>query len=127
MGTNKQIKVLVVEDNAINQLLVSTILNLESFEVVVADNGKIAIDILINSDFDIILMDLMMPEMNGYDATEYIRKKITDNKSTIPIIAVSADVSKDVKDKCKAVGMNDYISKPYDAKHLLDLIKKTIC
>lgn len=127
MGTNKQIKVLVVEDNAINQLLISTILNLESFEVVVADNGKIAIDILINSDFDIILMDLMMPEMNGYDATEYIRKKITDNKSTIPIIAVSADVSKDVKDKCKAVGMNDYISKPYDAKHLLDLIKKTIC
>ena len=127
MGTNKQIKVLVVEDNAINQLLVSTILNLESFEVVVADNGKIAIDILINSDFDIILMDLMMPEMNGYDATEYIRKKLTDNKSTIPIIAVSADVSKDVKDKCKAVGMNDYISKPYDAKHLLDLIKKTIC
>ena len=68
-----------------------------------------------------------MPEMNGYDATEYIRKKLTDNKSTIPIIAVSADVSKDVKDKCKAVGMNDYISKPYDAKHLLDLIKKTIC
>ncbi len=127
MGTNKQIKVLVVEDNAINQLLISTILNLESFEVVVADNGKIAIDILINSDFDIILMDLMMPEMNGYDATEYIRKKLTDNKSTIPIIAVSADVSKDVKDKCKAVGMNDYISKPYDAKHLLDLIKKTIC
>lgn len=127
MGTNKQIKVLVVEDNTINQLLVSTILNLESFEVVVADNGKIAIDILINSDFDIILMDLMMPEMNGYDATEYIRKKLTDNKSTIPIIAVSADVSKDVKDKCKAVGMNDYISKPYDAKHLLDLIKKTIC
>ena len=127
MGTNKQIKVLVVEDNAINQLLISTILHLESFEVVVADNGKIAIDILINSDFDIILMDLMMPEMNGYDATEYIRKKLTDNKSTIPIIAVSADVSKDVKDKCKAVGMNDYISKPYDAKHLLDLIKKTIC
>ena len=127
MGTNKQIKVLVVEDNAINQLLISTILNLESFEVVVADNGKIAIDILIKSDFDIILMDLMMPEMNGYDATEYIRKKLTDNKSTIPIIAVSADVSKDVKDKCKAVGINDYISKPYDAKHLLDLIKKTIC
>ena len=127
METKKQFKVLVVEDNAINQLLISTILNLESFEVVVADNGKIAIDILINSDFDIILMDLMMPEMNGYDATEYIRKKLTDNKSTIPIIAVSADVSKDVKDKCKAVGMNDYISKPYDAKHLLDLIKKTIC
>lgn len=127
MGTNKQIKVLVVEDNAINQLLISTILKLESFEVVVADNGKIAIDILINSDFDIILMDLMMPEMNGYDATEHIRKKLTDKKSSIPIIAVSADVSKDVKDKCKAVGMNDYISKPYDAKHLLDLIKKTIC
>ena len=127
METKKQFKVLVVEDNAINQLLISTILNLEGFKVVVADNGNIAIDIFIKSDFDIILMDLMMPEMNGYDATEYIRKKLTDKKSTIPIIAVSADVSKDVKDKCKAVGMNDFISKPYDAKHLLQIINKTIC
>ena len=126
MGTSKKIKILVAEDNAINQLLISTILNQEGFEVVVADNGKIAVDLLIESDFDIILMDLMMPEMNGYDATEYIRKNLTSVKASIPIVAVSADVTKDVKEKCKAVGMNEYISKPYDSKHLIEIIYKIV-
>ncbi len=126
MGTSKKIKILVAEDNAINQLLISTILNQEGFEVVVADNGKIAVDLLIEADFDIILMDLMMPEMNGYDATEYIRKNLTGVKASIPVVAVSADVTKDVKEKCKAVGMNEYISKPYDSKHLIEVIYKIV-
>ncbi len=126
MGTTNKIKILVAEDNAINQLLINTILTQEGFEVVVAENGKIAIDFLVDSDFDIILMDLMMPEMNGYDATEYIRKNLTGRKSTIPIVAVSADVTKDVKEKCKAVGMDEYISKPYDSKHLIETIYKIV-
>ena len=126
METSKKIKILVAEDNAINQLLISTILKQEGFEVVVAKNGKIAIDILVDSDFDIILMDLMMPEMNGYDATEYIRKKLNGSKASIPIVAVSADVTIDVREKCKAVGMNEYISKPYDAKYLIETIYKIV-
>ncbi len=126
MEISKKIKILVAEDNGINQLLISTILNQEGFEVVVADNGKIAVDILSETDFDIILMDLMMPEMNGYDATEYIRKNLSGVKATIPIVAVSADVTKDVKEKCKAVGMDEYISKPYDSKHLIELIYKIV-
>jgi len=126
MGTSKNIKILVAEDNAINQLLISTILTQEGFEVLVAENGKIAVDKLFDADFDIILMDLMMPEMNGYDATEYIRKNLKGLKSKIPIVAVSADVTKDVKEKCKEVGMNEYISKPYDAKHLIEMIYKIV-
>ncbi len=126
METSKKIKILVAEDNAINQLLICTILNQEGFEVVVAENGKIAIEILVDSDFDIILMDLMMPEMNGYDAAEYIRKKLKDSKASIPIVAVSADVTIDVKEKCKGAGMDDYISKPYDAKHLIATIYKVV-
>ena len=126
METSKKIKILVAEDNAINQLLICTILNQEGFEVVVAENGKIAIEILVDSDFDIILMDLMMPEMNGYDTAEYIRKKLKDSKASIPIVAVSADVTIDVKEKCKGAGMDDYISKPYDAKHLIATIYKVV-
>lgn len=109
------IKVLVAEDIALNQLLMKTILEDFGFGCEIASNGKIAIEKLEEEYFDIILMDLQMPEMNGFEATEYIRKKI---KSDIPIIALTADVTTVDLAKCKAVGMNDYIAKPVD-EHLL--------
>lgn len=120
---NKPIKVLIVEDNIINQMLISTILLKESYEVFMADDGKNAIEELAINEYDIILMDLMMPVMNGFETSEYIRTKMLDNKKNIPIIAVSADVTKDIKERCKISGMNDYISKPYTQKDLLDKIK----
>jgi PAS domain S-box-containing protein len=107
----KHIKVLVVEDIALNQLLMKTLLDDFGFERAIASNGRIAIEMLANNTFDIILMDLQMPEMNGFEATEYIRKIM---KLTIPIIALTADVTTVDLAKCKAVGMNDYIAKPVD-------------
>jgi PAS domain S-box-containing protein len=112
----KNINVLVVEDVMLNQLLLKIILNDVGFRYDVADNGKIAIDKLQTNTYDIILMDLMMPEMNGFEATEYIRTKMD---SKIPIIALTADVTTVDIEKCKASGMNDYISKPIDEKLLL--------
>jgi len=121
----KNIKVLVVEDIALNQLLMKTLLDDFGFERDVAANGKIAIEKLQSKSFDIILMDLQMPEMNGFDATEYIRTKMN---SKIPIIALTADVTTVDLVKCKAVGMNDYISKPVDERLLynkiIGLVKK---
>jgi PAS domain S-box-containing protein len=111
----KNIKVLVVEDIALNQLLMKTLLDDFGFERDIAGNGKIAIEMLKNKTYDIILMDLQMPEMNGFDATEYIRKTLN---SKIPIIALTADVTTVDLAKCKAVGMNDYIAKPVDEKLL---------
>ena len=122
----KTIRILIAEDNVINQLLISTILKAEGFDIEMADDGKQAIEALEKSDFDIILMDLMMPEMNGYEASEYIRTKMNGAKSTIPILAVSADVTADVQTKCKSSGMNDYISKPYDSKQLINKINNLI-
>lgn len=120
----KDIKVLVVEDVKLNQLLLRTILDDFKFAWDMADNGKIAIEKLETNDYDIILMDLQMPIMNGFEATEYIRNKM--NLQT-PIIALTADVTTVDVEKCKSVGMNDYISKPLDEKLLyskiLDLIK----
>jgi PAS domain S-box-containing protein len=107
----KNIKVLVVEDMPLNQLLMKTILDDFGFERDIADNGLIAIEKLKDKSYDVVLMDLQMPEMNGFEATEYIRKTL---KSKIPIIALTADVTTVDLAKCKAVGMNDYIAKPVD-------------
>ncbi len=107
----KNIKVLVVEDIPLNQLLMKTILEDFGFEQDIAANGKIAIEKLKTNKYNIILMDLQMPEMNGFEATEYIRNKMN---SKIPIIALTADVTTVDLAKCKAAGMNDYIAKPVD-------------
>ncbi len=111
----KDIKVLVVEDLELNQLLIRTLLDDFGFECEIAANGKLAIERLETNDFDIILMDLQMPEMNGFEATEYIRNNL---KLTIPIIALTADVTTIDAEKCIEVGMNDYISKPVDEGEL---------
>lgn len=115
----KNIKVLVVEDIPLNQLLMKTLLDEFGFARDIAENGKIAIEKLKNKDYDIILMDLQMPEMNGFEATEYIRKTMN---SKIPIIALTADVTTVDLAKCKAVGMNDYIAKPVDERLLYSKI-----
>jgi PAS domain S-box-containing protein len=122
----KDIKVLVVEDIALNQLLMRTLLDDFGFQCDIAANGKLAIERLENKEYDIILMDLQMPEMNGFEATDYIRKKMN---LKIPIMALTADVTTVDLAKCNAVGMNDYVAKPIDEKILynkiISLIKKT--
>ena len=117
------LKVLVVEDVKLNQLLMRTILDDFNFEWEMADNGQIALDKLKTNTYDIILMDLQMPIMNGFEATKYIRNEM---KLTIPIIALTADVTSVDLEKCKEAGMNDYISKPLDEKILFGKIVELI-
>jgi PAS domain S-box-containing protein len=123
----KDIKILVVEDMELNQLLMKTLLDDFGFECDISANGKLAIEKLQDKSYDIILMDLQMPEMNGFDATEYIRKTM---KLTVPIMALTADVTTVDLAKCKAVGMNDYVAKPIDERLLyskiIGLVKKPI-
>lgn len=119
----KNIKVLVVEDIPINQLLMKTILDDFGFQRDIAANGKIAIQMLEEKKYDIILMDLQMPEMNGFEATEYIRNTL---KSSIPIIALTADVTTVDVEKCREAGMNDYMSKPLDERILYTKIMEFV-
>jgi PAS domain S-box-containing protein len=121
--TMKNIRVLEVEDIPLNQLLMRTLLDEFGFEKDIASNGKIALDFLAKSSYDIILMDLQMPEMNGFETTDYIRNVL---KSNIPIIALTADVTTVDLDKCKEVGMNDYIAKPVDEEVLLTKISHLV-
>jgi CheY-like chemotaxis protein len=96
-----------------------TLLDEFGFECDIATNGKIAIEMLKTKSYDIILMDLQMPEMNGFETTEYIRHTMN---SVVPIIALTADVTTADLTKCKAVGMNDYIAKPVDDRLLYSKI-----
>ena len=118
-----KIKVLVAEDIPLNQILIKLILNDFGFECEIADNGKIVLEKLKESNYDIILMDLQMPEMNGFETTIYIRKTLN---LQIPIIALTADVTTIDIEKSKKNGMNDYISKPIDEALLYSKIIKQI-
>lgn len=111
----ENLKVLVVEDMALNQLLIKIILLDFGYDVTIVNNGQIAIENLQENNYDIILMDLQMPVMNGFEATAYIRNTMKNN---VPIIALTADVTTVDVEKCRAVGMNDYASKPIDEKDL---------
>jgi signal transduction histidine kinase/CheY-like chemotaxis protein len=113
------IHILVVEDIPLNQLLMKTLLEEFGFAMDIANNGKVAIEKLKKTKYDIILMDLQMPEMDGFETTEYIRNTM---KLQTPIIALTADVTTVDVEKCKAIGMNDYISKPVDEKILYNKI-----
>lgn len=114
-------KILVAEDVTLNQLLVKTLLEEFGFGVDIAANGKIATEKMEKGKYDLILMDLQMPEMNGFEATEYIRSTL---KSDIPIIALTADVTTVDVEKCREAGMDDYLAKPINDKLLYSKIRK---
>ena len=117
--TIQNIKVLVVEDIPLNQLLMKALLDEFGFEREFAENGRIAIEMLENNEYDVILMDLQMPEMNGFEATTHIREVM---KLNTPIIALTADVTTVDFKKCIEIGMNDYIAKPVDERVLYSKI-----
>ena len=112
-------KVLLVEDHEINRFLATTVLENWKMNVDVAENGKIAVEKVKNNQYDIVLMDMQMPEMGGIEATQIIRNELHNN---VPIIALTANAIKGDADKCKQAGMNDYVSKPFDPSDLYNKI-----
>lgn len=124
-NVNTVCKVLVVEDNVMNQLIIKRILKSSKLvEITVASNGKKALEVLKKETFDIILMDLQMPIMDGYEAASVIRNStISTISKDIPIIAVTADTTEFARDKVFNIGMNDYITKPINKALLLNKIE----
>ncbi len=120
-----KIKILLAEDNEINQLFVKTLLN-PRYQVTIANNGQLVIDFLEKEHFDLILMDLHMPVMDGYEATRRIRALKNESIRNIPIIALTAAAIKGERDKCISSGMNDYISKPFEPSSLFEIIAKNL-
>jgi CheY-like chemotaxis protein/HPt (histidine-containing phosphotransfer) domain-containing protein len=118
------LKVLLVEDHIINQKLAVTLLTRWGHDVEVADNGQIALDILAQRQFDVILMDMMMPVMDGLEATRCIRASQTKLDLHTPIIAMTANAMEGDRERCIAAGMDDYISKPIKATVLQQMLQK---
>ncbi|WP_317899576.1 PAS domain S-box protein [Aurantibacillus circumpalustris] len=121
--TKKPIKVLLTEDNEFNRFVATKTLNRNNCIVSTAVNGLEAIEKLKKDQYDIVLMDVQMPVMDGIEATKLIRTKL---KLTTPIIALSANAFKSESDFCLKIGMNDYITKPFEEKFLMDSIYKNI-
>ncbi|WP_373000248.1 ATP-binding protein [Sulfurimonas sp.] len=113
-------KILVAEDNKMNQTILEMLLEDTKLEIDFAEDGTIVIEKLKEKDYDLLFMDIQMPNMNGYEATEHIR--LTDKD--IPIIALSANVMKEDTDKAFASGMNDYLAKPIDVIKLYTMLIK---
>lgn len=110
-----RLHILLVEDNAINIKLMLSLFKELDIKAELAENGKVAIEKLSTRSFDIVLMDMEMPEMNGYEAAIFIRKEM---KSNVPIIAMTANAMAGEREKCIRFGMNDYLSKPINAEQL---------
>jgi CheY-like chemotaxis protein len=112
---------LLAEDNLINQQIALELLGNAGAEVSVADNGRIAVDKLLENPhfFDLVLMDLQMPVMDGFEATSFIREKIS---TTLPIIAMTANALDSDRTACFEAGMNEHVGKPFQIAHLVAVI-----
>jgi signal transduction histidine kinase/CheY-like chemotaxis protein len=119
-------RILLVEDNQLNQELVSKLLNKWKTDFCIVENGALAIEALLKNKYDLILMDIQMPEMDGYEATQKIRSHMNAGLSKTPIIAMTAHAFAGEAEKCLANGMNDYISKPFNKNDLYNKMAKIL-
>jgi len=119
-------KVLVVEDNMMNQMVIKQVLSSWKCDFSVCDNGEIGFRKFEKEDFDIVLMDLQMPVMDGFTAAAKIRKEIESPRNSVPIIALTADAFPQTKHKVLNTGMDDFIAKPYNSNELYKKIRHLI-
>jgi PAS domain S-box-containing protein len=120
-------KILLVEDEILNQMVAKYLLENELGAIVdIASNGKIAIDMMEKANYDLAIMDIQMPKMNGYDATHHIRTELPSPQNKTPILAMTAHAFKDEEIKCKEAGMNDFISKPIKIDELKRKLKRIL-
>ncbi|MFA5863741.1 MAG: PAS domain S-box protein [Phycisphaerae bacterium] len=122
----RHLRILLVEDNPVNQKLTTRMLEKWDHSVIVANNGKEAIDLLEKEKVDLVLMDVQMPEMGGYEATSVIRQREKTTGRHVPIIAMTAHAMNTDRQKSLDVGMDDYVSKPIQKDVLFDIIEKLV-
>jgi PAS domain S-box-containing protein len=117
----KGLRILAVEDNELNRMVLQVILKKCEVIVTIAHNGQEAINLIQEQEFDLVLMDVQMPIVDGLEATKYIRDEL---KLTTPIIGLSANAMREEVEICKQAGMNDYLVKPYSERALVEVMKK---
>ncbi len=120
----RQVRLLLAEDSRVNQKIAMKILSKAGYEVDIAENGRLAVEAVDKVRYDLILMDVQMPEMDGVEATETIRRNERGSGARVPIIAMTANVMQEDKDRCLAAGMDDYLSKPAEPRKMIETIEK---
>jgi CheY-like chemotaxis protein len=122
--THKRLRVLLAEDNAVNQKIAMRVLEKHGHHVTVAADGRQALAALDRAIFDVVLMDVQMPEMDGFEATAAIRGRERETGNHLPIIAMTAHAMPGDRERCIAAGMDSYIAKPLKAAELIELLEK---
>jgi CheY-like chemotaxis protein/HPt (histidine-containing phosphotransfer) domain-containing protein len=120
------LRILLAEDNPVNQRLAVRILEKAGHSVTVAEDGRKALDALKSAPFDIVLMDVQMPELDGLEATRMIRAEETGSDRRLPIVAMTAHALKEDRERCLEAGMDDYVSKPIESAKLLAAIQNVL-
>ena len=121
-----RVRILVAEDNPVNRKLATKLIGKFGAHVDAVTTGKEAIRALESTDYDLILMDVQMPEMDGIDATRLIREKEKEQGGHVPIVAMTAHAMEDDRRLCMMAGMDDYVSKPIKKQQLLEVIEKML-
>jgi two-component system sensor histidine kinase/response regulator len=122
----RQFRILLAEDNPVNQVVAVRLLEKNGHTVTVAENGRIALDIWQRQPFDLILMDVQMPEMDGLQATQAIRDHERRNRGHIPVVAMTAHAMKGDQERCLAAGMDAYLTKPIHTQELLATLERCV-
>jgi signal transduction histidine kinase/DNA-binding NarL/FixJ family response regulator len=120
--TLRPLRILLAEDNKINRSVATRMLKMENHEVTVAENGKRALEILETDSFDVVLMDVQMPEMDGFETTARIREKEKETELHLPIIAMTAHALKGDRERCLVAGMDSYVAKPMKSADLIAVL-----
>jgi len=115
-------RILVAEDDLVNQKIIGALLRKLGYEVIIASNGKQAVDAFAAQDFDLIFMDIQMPEVDGFEATRLIRVEEQRKGKRVPIIACTAHAMVGYRERCLASGMDGYVTKPINRQILEDTI-----
>ena len=117
---------MLAEDNPVNQKLASRLLEKRGHKVTTVANGREAVEALERSRFDVVLMDVQMPEMDGWTATEIIRKREQESNTHVPILALTAHAMKDYENRCYQAGMDGFVSKPLEPAQLFKAVEAVI-
>jgi two-component system sensor histidine kinase/response regulator len=120
------LKILVAEDTPFNQVFIKRLLGRWGHETLIVDNGKLALNALKEQDFDVVLMDVQMPELDGFAATREIRKAELPIGRHTPVIAMTAHAMKGDRERCIDAGMDDYVSKPISAEKLMESLRRLV-
>jgi len=124
------LRILLVEDNLVNQRVATRLLEKKGHQVSVADNGRAALHAYARAPYDVVLMDVQMPEMDGLEATAAIRRHEAERNGAgrrVPIIAMTAHALSGDRERCLAAGMDDYVPKPIQSRALFEAIERVMC